>query len=280
MSTADNEGQRIIGKFSVIVGPENTTPTDLVGLTVEDSLEIVPSKTSVALRTTSRQGDTSIDDISTAVAINFGLVQHVPEAWALALGETPVGQVVKLGGSPSIGRKYALRLTGQDVDGSAIQHNFPSCACAPSGSWNLVPNAHGIIPVNLVVQDHVDNDFMASMTKGGGDQDKTLSGGTFVRVLDTPQSYHRLLGEGSAADDLDTITAGDLEDGEILTLQIQSTASPITFIHAASGSQTLDLAKAEVADITLRALTDFIRLIYVLSTTEWQYVTHRATRAE
>ncbi len=275
-SVADNEGTKFIGKVNVLVGAENTTPTNLVGLIEEPGPEIVPTKSSAQLRTTSKQGATAIDDISAECAINFILNQHEIDTWALALGETESGQVVEIGGAPSVGRKYALRLTGLDGDGAALQFDAPSCAVAPSGAWNFHTTEHGAIPVNLVAQDHVDNTFMARWTKGGGSQDVTLSSDTFTRVIGTPETYHRIAGESAAADDVLKITAGDLVDGEILTCQIFSTAQPLTFKHTAAGADdNLDLAAAEGADITLRALTDFIRLTYL--TDEWLYLSHRAT---
>lgn len=278
-TVADNEGTRFIGKVNVLLGTENTTPTELRGLINEPGPEIVPAKTSAELRTTSKQGPTAIDDITAACAINFDLVQHEIENWALALGQTESGQVVELGGSPSIGRKFALRLTGLDAGGSDLQFDAPSCVSAPSSAWPFHTTEHGIIPVNLMVQDHVDNDFMARWTKGGGSNDVTLASDTFTRVKDTPTTYHRIAGEVAAtADDCLKITALDLVDGEILTCQIFSTAQPITFVHTAAGADdNLDLAAAETADITLRALTDFIRLVYVDANSEWQYKAHKAS---
>lgn len=277
-TVADNEGTRFIGKVNVLLGAENTTPTELRGLIQEPGPEIVPAKTSAELRTTSKQGATAIDDIAAACAINFNLVQHEIENWALALGETESGQDVEIGGAPSVGRKFALRLTGLDGDGSDIQFDAPSCASAPSSAWPFQATGHGIIPVSLVTQDHVDNTFMARWTKGGGSQDVTLASDTFTRVIGTPETYHRIAGESAAADDVLKITAGDLVDGETLTCQIFSTAQPLTFKHTAAGADdNLDLAAAESADITLRALTDFIRLVYVNATSEWQYLAHRAS---
>jgi hypothetical protein len=73
-----------------------------------------------------------------------------------------------------------------------------------------------------------------------------------------------VLGEGAAADDLDSITAADLVDDETLRLMIYSTSQPITLKHL---NGTLELTGD--VDFIMTKTTDWIDLKYDLAGTKW-----------
>lgn len=278
-SVAKDEGKRFIGNVNVFIGEENAAATALVGFINRDpGLEFAPSMDSAELLVVDNSFPIA-DDVTTRRAdVNFTLVQMETALLAMAIGETEDGQVVESGGAPAVQRRFSFKFTGVDADGQTKQLDVPSCTVVSNPTLTFTASGHSMIAVTLKVLGHPDNTYAWRWTDGDGSTTVTIATGDLDRVKDTPTTFHKVLGEGSVADDLDSITVGTgaLEDNEIITLQISSIASPITVVNAATGTDTIDLTGTD--DVILATLTDTLVLQYDLAGTEWLEVSRFITQ--
>ncbi len=271
-NTAVDGGKRVIGFFSIFIGDVNTTPTSLIGFIDRSTgLDVNPTQDEAELLVTAKSGPLNIDVTTERIEVTVEMVQFQATPLALSLGKTENGQVVTGGGAPAITRQLALRITGTNADGTAYQLDVPSCVAQPNGSRVFTPDAHGKIPIIFKGQDHGDNTEMFTETVAGGNVVATLATNILTRVLNTPETFHRVAAQAdtSPIDTIDTIVdSADFVDNEFLTLQAD-TGDTITVSNNATGANTIDLTGTD--DVILTGVNT-LKLQYDLVGTEWNEV--------
>lgn len=274
-STPKTKLKRFMGPPNFFIGEENESATSLVGLISRSTnLNINPTHDDVALQTIDKLGDVAIDVARVALELSLDLVQIGPTLLAISQGVTENGQITTVGGSPTIRRQHSAKVTADTADGTGYELIIPSCIITPNGARVMGPGEHMLIPIILKAQDHPDNSFMYTETTGDGNVIATISTGALTRVLQTPETFHRVAAESGTADVLDSITAGDLVDNEILTLQAAA-GDTITVTNTPTGTNTIDL---EGTDDVILTGSDILKVQYDLAGTEWNEIFRQITQ--
>lgn len=182
---------------------------------------------------------------------------------ARAMALAAAGNVVTMG-DPTISLfhpMFSFALAGSKSDGSPYWERVPYAAAAGESEATF-GGGQTVTPIVIEALDPDENTtgLYPQIIDGSADVDKTLSTGAFART----QMFHRVKGEGGAADALTDITGASLLDGEIVTIQIWAASQPITLTH---GAGILELQGA--ANWTMTSINDMIVLQYDLAGTKW-----------
>lgn len=193
------------------------------------------------------------------IRVKANLVQFHTDSIAKALGITPAGNVFTLSGGSVADAQFSLRVVATRRDGIIVYLDIPYAQTVSDLTMLFSQEALTEMPVEFR---GIDNASSPWTLKNGEDATATLSGGVLTRVID--RGYHLVAGEGDAADVLDSITAGDLDDGEELILQIADADNPITVTHL---TNTIELTGA--VDWVMDDTDDWLHLQYSSGDTEW-----------
>jgi len=193
--------------------------------------------------------------------VSSKLAQFVPDLLGLALGIAPVSNTVPLGGAAIVDLQFSFRISGTLPDGSTTL--WLDLPYAVAGDAPELPLGEvGVTEIPFAVKMIDDAPSTAKWDFVGTNRVATLSTGALTRIIS--QGYHAVAGEGGAADDLDSITAADLVDGETLRLQVADEDDPITLVHL---NDTLELHGD--ADFILAKYNDYIDLKYNEAGSKW-----------
>jgi hypothetical protein len=198
------------------------------------------------------------------ITYEFNLHEVTVALVAKAMALAAVGNVVSMG-DPSVSMfhpQFSFAIAGSKADGSSYYERVPYACAAGEAEMSFGVGEQSVIPITIEALDPDENTggLYPTIIDGSTDVDKTLSSGSFART----QDFHRVIGEGSAADALTDITGASLLNGETVTLQIYAAAQPITITH---GAGTLELQGA--ANWVMTSINDMLVLQYDLPNTKW-----------
>lgn len=244
--------------FVAAVGAEPTTP---VGYTSEDGVDVGYSKVLDLHRVDEFAGPVISELIEEDLKAAFNLEQATAELLALAHGVAEAGNIVTLGNQTQV--QKAIKIVGTQQSGVNLQLKLLQCVFSGSPTINIQRRVRSGIPLEATALINETAGNFGAWTFGTPtNQEQTISGGVLTRIAD--EGYHVVLGEGAAADDLDSITGAGLVNGETLRIQIKAVAQAITLKYLLG---TLELDGA--VDWTMDNLDDYIDLQYDLAGTKW-----------
>lgn len=275
-NVAVDKTDRFIGLANLFLGDVNTTPTSLSGIISRDpGIEVTPSEDEVEFLATHRSGPIAIDRTTDRIEIVANLSQFASATFGVYHGRDEVGQLVDVGGAPTIRKQFAARIQGTVASGANMQLDLFDCVIQPNGPVTFSPAGHSLLPIIIKGQENDANASMYRWTKGAGNTIVTIDGsapGEIARVQGTPTSrqFHQVASNvDGSADVFATIVASveALTDGETLTLQRANSDEVITVTNTASGTDTIDLQGTD--DFVFANDRDTLVLQYNLSGTEW-----------
>ena len=193
---------------------------------------------------------------------------------ALCLGLTKVGNVLTVGDTTDNAQlsapEFSMAFVANTVAGTVVRLDIPYAVSIADMTLSLM-EAQGDMPFGV---EAVDGGAQPYFTFGAAAINVTLATGVLTRT----GAYHRVLGEGGAADALTSIVAADLVDNEILRIQIQSATMPITVTHATGVGQP---QLAGGANWVMTDIRSFLDLKYDLAGTKWvEFQRYNATLAD
>ncbi|MFA5187193.1 MAG: hypothetical protein WC551_12010 [Patescibacteria group bacterium] len=193
-------------------------------------------------------------------SLKTSMVQVEPELVALALGFPADGQEVSLNSSTAYS-EFSVKLVGADRAGTAFSYEM--LRCVPVGDFGLSLNKDKVteLPIEFACLDPDSGDDFTFLW-GAGNITATLATGVLTRTAGA--GYHKVAGEGGAADVLTSITGASLTNGEILVLQIADASDAITLTHL---DGTLELVGD--VDWVMDSIYDSITLQYNTAGTMW-----------
>lgn len=242
-----------------VVGGAATVPLGFGG---KDATMVVTAEKRVdEHRVPNLGGPLIIDAELSNLKFETTLAQIEPAVLAAGLGVTEDGNDVVIGGSDPTITAIPVKVVGTTVGGSAItclmyRGVSTSEVAMTSGKGEMVS-----VPIEFMGEDDETNG-MGKITVGASNVDATLSSDVLTRIAG--QGFHRVAGEGAAADDLASITGSLLVNEELLTLGIADADDAITAIHL---NDTLELH----GDVnwTMDSLQDRLYLQYNTANTKW-----------
>jgi len=254
----------LVGDLAVYVGTAGTPATNIVGfIRQEDAVEVEDGPEPKAIlvngvdyRTrsylTHREGTITIPSLQTNATL-----------LGIAFGVTPNGQVVTMDSTPKLMSQISLAIVGENLAGTAYRRDwlYVSTDGMPKQSFS----GRELAPLTMKFNVEGAASGVYS-TFGAGNVTATISSGVLTRT----GNYHKVIGEGAAADVLDTITGSSLTNGETLTLQINAVAAAITLNDQAAGPGELHLNPS--ADWIMTKLSDWIVLQYSTANTQWDEI--------
>jgi len=250
------------GHVNLLVGAVGAEPTHAVGYTTRDGIVAVFEKTVLEHRTDELEGPIRVDTSARGLKLSGSFEQLEADVMGLALGVAPNGSQVLVGKSTQAETLQAWKAVGADYDGNNLQCKLFRARASGSPSLNFGKNLFTGVPFELTALDDETDGMYEWFFGTPANQVQTLSSGVLTRIIN--EGYHKVGGEGDAADQLDSITAADLVDNETLRLQIQAVAEPITLKHLVG---TLELTGG--VDWIMAKLNDYIDLQYDLAGTKW-----------
>lgn len=194
------------------------------------------------------------------VTVTVPVAQFNADTMALGLGLTKSGDTVTIGDSSdtTLCPQISAAFVGQDLNGDTVRFDALYCSCGPDVDFEMGPTPP---PSGLTLVFHCEDYSGSEPFFTFGDLTATIAGGVLTRTT----TMHQVVGQGDAADDLDSITGSGLTNGEVLRLRPSTIGYLVTLKHVAD---TLELFGA--ADFELGGdLDDWIDLQYVTATTEW-----------
>lgn len=260
------------GHVEVLVDATGTWPTTPVGyITEAGGVSIEGSRDLAGYRVAELDGDAIMKTVKRGMKVSLKLAQFDPALVAKALGLTEDGYVITSGNGVSSDPELALRLVGTRHDGTPLHLYIPRCVSSGSMKIDFSKGAASDIPLEFTALDGTSGLFQFDF--GRPSADLTISTGTVARVNAAAGvngiAWHKLSGEGAAADTLTDITGTTpaLAQNEIVRLQIKAITMPITIDHA---SGIIELTGA--ADWAMTKLADWLDLYYDLATTTWKEI--------
>lgn len=204
--------------------------------------------------------------MSEGMVVSGELAQFDVDILARVMGLTKSGSRLRMGGEPE-NNYVALRAVATTADGLAVHVSMPKAMATEA--LKLTAQKKELSAIPFAFEGFNDGTTLMDMIFSLASADVTLSTGAFARTNATPTTsitHCKMSGEGAAADTLTDITgATALVDGEIIRLQIKTTAQPITIDHAAGIIELKDST-----DWAMTKLAQWIDLYYDLANTTWK----------
>lgn len=255
-----------------LIDPVGTVPTTDPGYLDED--------TGVSIKISNEQGTDRVAELDGAVisrtlsrscGFTLAFKQYNAETLARALGVPYVSGDLELSIGAGIiqSPKLNARIIGTLEDGKPIHIYFPRCVVGSEVTIDLKRK-----DPNKLMVDFNALDSSAGMVKkyiGRTVQSATIATGTFARTQETAApkgiAWVKMSGEGAAADALTDITGSgpSLTDGELIRLQLTTTAQVITVTH---GSGVIETKTG--TNFVMTHLEDWIDLYYDATATAWK----------
>lgn len=255
----NDTGTMVISNASLYYGTVETTPATAVGYAPRNTIKFAVSRRDGKYYAGSADFPIVIDNGIEGASIEAGVWQLEAALIALAMGVAEDGNEVNLAGANTYVEK-AIKIVGTNRDGSNVSITIPRAKTVSE-----VALAFGDEPSNVPLAFEALEPSSGNAVEikiGDGNTTATLATGVLTRVAG--EGYHKVAGEGGAADTLDSITGASLTNGETLRLQIASAAAPITLTHL---NDTLELEGD--ANWVMSSIYDYIDLQYVTDGTKW-----------
>jgi hypothetical protein len=256
-----NADLAMLGPVAVYYGTAGQEPATSFGYTDDNGVEVTPVIEVLPLMTGQAIGAKKRWIIEGGATFKMNLVQPTLEFLAKAIpGASLVGSTISFSNAARAVQELSLKLVGLSPEGYVRTYKALYVSPTVGGGMKLAPREWVNIPCEFETLSTGTNAW--EIIDGDGTEVKTLdASGEFAFV--SGQTWYKLGGAGNAADALTDIT-GTIPDGQLVILQIQTAAEPITVTHAAD---KLELDGA--ADWVMDNVEDVLWLQYNLSLTKW-----------
>lgn len=260
---ASNDATKLIWTYgNLFLGPAGATPTTAVGyMNREAELTITLQRSDDKFYGHNSQFPIIARKEFEGGTVTGEFAQFEPELFAYAMGIDADGQEIKLN-SQTTYNELAVKVIATRRDGKTFL--FRALRVQPSGDFKIALSRKepGVLPFEAEILQPNTGDVFAFGFDEAGTVTATIATGVLTRTASA--GYHKVAGEGGAADELDSITGASLTKGERLRLQIASATAPITLKHLVG---TLELTGS--ADWVMSSIYDYIDLQYDETGTKW-----------
>ncbi len=259
--------QQAVLVFFGAADAEATTPVGIIKH--EDTVDFIMSKGAEALRI---QGMSLPLDYRTTREQDYG-VDFTLRQWDITnlskvLSIAPTGSEVILADSTisPVLPVFSCVISSQLVDGTPIKWRADRVQNINDATINMTQQTEANLDFQIRAVGNInDPAALPKWIQNAGNVSATISTGDLTRT----SGYQTVLGEGAASDVLDTISAGDLVDNEIITLTMENAAQIITLTDGHAGPQEMNLFGA--ANFVM-AIGDTCTLQYNLGDTDWDEI--------
>jgi len=271
--SAKTTSEMLYSEVSVFTGVAGAVAGTPVGYILkENTVDVTVSRTIDRTRVQGRKLPVVLVETERGLVVTTPLAQVNVDLLALCLGVTKDGNKVYIGDDTDNAQlvlpQFSAAFIAKDIAGNTVRLDIPYASSV--GDLSLALNeSKSSMPFEI---EAIDGGSVPFWTFGAAAIDVTIAGGAITRT----GAYHRVSGEGAAADTLDKITAADLVDNEFVRLQIKNATMPILLDNNNAGGTPDDpdgLFMFGDADWdSMTKTTDIIDFQYDLANTKWNEV--------
>lgn len=269
-----NADNIILGPAAVFIGTAGVEPATSAGYTSEEGagFELTAEELDVFVGEKTTKVKKLVTQQMAKITCTLLEVTLTTLA-ALTHGATKSGDTITGSASNTTAKEVSVKIVGQAPDGSV--RTFRMLYATPRLTGPIPQNARNLVTLPVEFDGVGVVDTLYTISEDATELTATLATGDLTRV--GAQVYHRVAGEGGAADALTDIVADGtaLADGELVILAIADEGDPITVTHA-TGVIELD----GDADWVMTDLDDRLWLTYDLSGTKWDEVGRYNARSD
>lgn len=266
-TVAKDANQRTWGHSVLLMADFGTVPTEELGY-AREGIKLMHSRKTEVDYVQDVTGKIDVRTMEEELKISGVLAQFDADLLARVLGVTKDVGLLDGGGTPEE-LEVALRIISSKTGGAPF--HLLVLKAKSSGALEMAFTKEKPSGVPFEFESLQSSNRLWRYIMSLARADLTIATGAVARINASPTkqiAWLRLAGESAAADILDDITGGGavaLADGEIVRIQIFSTAQPITINHA---SGVIELKDA--VDWTMNKLNEWIDLYYDLTNTTWK----------